>query len=181
MGAFGDIGDRVGTSAGFLKLPHSQPLSEREHAANAREVERVINNIPLGSQGAVVDAYAESGTIANNSTYTFSGFNPLDPARWVVEFSVTGVLTTADPGEWPSRTILTVAAAVGGVEGYGSSTGGQIGSGTTSDAVSTSVVCLGGAISVQVGMALFDPTGAPATFDAEFTCQITAYRDRVGA
>lgn len=41
--------DRVGGTNGFLKLPHVYPRSESHHAANARELERVVNNIPAGS------------------------------------------------------------------------------------------------------------------------------------
>lgn len=42
-------GDRVGTTSGALKLPHSYPKTDAEHAANARELERSINEIPAGS------------------------------------------------------------------------------------------------------------------------------------
>lgn len=46
-------GDRVGMTNGFLKLPHVTPRSDADHAANARELERVVNNIPAGAPAKV--------------------------------------------------------------------------------------------------------------------------------
>lgn len=44
-----DTAETIGQTNRFLKLPFAAPRTEQHHAANARELERVINRIPLGS------------------------------------------------------------------------------------------------------------------------------------
>ena len=41
--------DTVGQTNRFLKLPFAAPKNDREHAANARELERAVNRIPVSS------------------------------------------------------------------------------------------------------------------------------------
>ena len=47
-------GSKVGGTSGFLQLPHSYPSSASQVAANNREIERVVNQIPIADSPSLI-------------------------------------------------------------------------------------------------------------------------------
>lgn len=104
-----DDNRRVGTSNGFLSVPHSYPSSPSEHAANVRELERVVNDIPLAApyevfQGAydiaMVSSVLGDGVWSGVSGASTSGSGPVG-------------LLPATAGLWTVKAYCTLTGTAG--------------------------------------------------------------------
>lgn len=92
-------GSKVGGTNGFLQLPHSYPSSASQVAANNREIERVVNQIPIGSTSTFAGQGDDAAQLNDGtSTVEFDFTLPGTSATFYAVFGRVRVdLTSSDP------------------------------------------------------------------------------------
>ena len=78
--------DTVGQTNRFLKLPFAAPKNDREHAANARELERAVNRIPVSSGATPITIDANGADLSDDGSgrWTMTPILLDKPGLWLI-------------------------------------------------------------------------------------------------
>lgn len=125
--------DKVGGTNNFFKAPHTAPQSMQDHAANMRELERVVNEIPAGAPPQVTRG-AKSGLPGDGSatnaekvfrvpagdvqlsisvTFTTADTYTAPITNYQIDFTTTPLGTLTGAAGAPAVTVLNSTTALG--------------------------------------------------------------------